>query len=859
MPQAPLAPKDASLFRQVLKCYETKQYKKGLKAAEQILKRNPHHGETLAMKGLITNSLGRTTEAFTIAKEALKQDMKSHVCWHVYGLLYRSTKNFEESIKAYKMALRFEPESQQILRDLALLQIQMRDYVGYIESRRQILQGRPQLRQNWTGLAIAQHLAGSYAEAENVMVKFEETLKVPVGKGDVEHSEAGLYKNMIIAESGDIERALTDLEKISKTTLDKISVLEKRAEYLLKLERKEEAVGAYKVLLERNAEKRAYYQGLEKAMGCEEDTAARKALYAEYAEKNQRSDAPRRIPLDFLSGDEFREAADVYLTKLLKKGVPSTFANVKALYADAEKRATILELVQGYAASLENEEPQVVETPTNGDANGDESAKTTKPSEFKLWTLYFLGQHYDHYRTRNTERSLEYINKALELKPEQVELHMTLARIYKHAGNLQKAMEKMNEARNFDKKDRYINTKCAKYQLRNDHNEEALETMSLFTRNDAHGGPLGDLLEMQCVWFITEDGESYLRQGKFGLALKRFHAILKIFEDWTDDQFDFHSFSLRKGQIRSYVEMLRWEDALRSHPFFSRAALGAIKAYIMLSDRPHLAHSSLSNGNNKKVDFEGLSIADRKKALKKAKREAQKAQERAVEAAAKAKEEKAKNAQVANLDEEKKKDDTDPLGTELAQTKEPLEAALKFLNPLLEFSPGKLEVQTSGFEIHSRRKKWLLSVKCLRAAQKLDPESPVVHEQIIRFRTMVSKLSDEDIKAPSKEILISTLEEILPAATDLTAYNDEFSAKHSQSAPHIRGALRARRFLNADTPTTPLFDALDQEGISLYDVLQGQSLLQELKAPEEKIKEYNQKAAAKFPDAVVFREKAGTE
>ncbi|KAH8149637.1 uncharacterized protein LAJ45_06268 [Morchella importuna] len=842
MPQAPLAPKDAGLFRQVLKCYETKQYKKGLKAAEQILKRNPHHGETLAMKGLITNSLGRTTEAFAIAKEALKQDMKSHVCWHVYGLLYRSTKNFEESIKAYKMALRFEPESQQILRDLALLQIQMRDYVGYIESRRQILQGRPQLRQNWTGLAIAQHLAGSYAEAENVMVKFEETLKVPVGKGDVEHSEAGLYKNMIIAESGDIERALTDLEKISKTTLDKISVLEKRAEYLLKLERKEEAVTAYKVLLQRNAEKRVYYQGLEKAMGCEEDTAARKALYAEYAEKNQRSDAPRRIPLDFLSGDEFREAADAYLTKLLKKGVPSTFANVKALYADAEKRATILELVQGYAASLENEEPQA-----------------TKPSEFKLWTLYFLGQHYDHYRTRNTERSLEYINKALELKPEQVELHMTLARIYKHAGNLQKAMEKMNEARNFDKKDRYINTKCSKYQLRNDHNEEALETMSLFTRNDAHGGPLGDLLEMQCVWFITEDGESYLRQGKFGLALKRFHAILKIFEDWTDDQFDFHSFSLRKGQIRSYIEMLRWEDSLRSHPFFSRAALGAIKAYIMLSDRPHLAHSSLSNGNNENVDFEGLSTADRKKALKKAKREAQKAQERAVEAAAKAKEEKAKNAQVANLDEEKKKDDTDPLGTELAQTKEPLEAALKFLNPLLEFSPGKLEVQTSGFEIHSRRKKWLLAVKCLRAAQKLDPESPVVHEQIIRFRTMVSKLSDEDIKAPSKEVLISTLEEILPAATDLTAYNVEFSAKHSQSAPHIRGALRARSFLSAGAPTTPLLNALDQEGISLYDVLQGQSLLQELKAPEEKIKEYNQKAAAKFPDAVVFKEKAGAE
>jgi peptide alpha-N-acetyltransferase len=38
MPQTQLASKDASLFRQVLKCYETKQYKKGLKAAEVSVK-----------------------------------------------------------------------------------------------------------------------------------------------------------------------------------------------------------------------------------------------------------------------------------------------------------------------------------------------------------------------------------------------------------------------------------------------------------------------------------------------------------------------------------------------------------------------------------------------------------------------------------------------------------------------------------------------------------------------------------------------------------------------------------------------------------------------------------------------------
>jgi len=185
----------------------------------------------------------------------------------------------------------------------------------------------------------------------------------------------------------------------------------------------------------------------------------------------------KAIPIDILIlslGEDFKQAAGVYLQKLLKKGVPSTFANIKALYADAAKREMILELVEGCLASMGTEE----EAPTNGETNGDKS----KPSEFKLWTLYFLTQHYDHYRTRDTTKASEYLNQALELSPSTVELHMTQARIYKHSGDFQKAMEKMNQARELDTKDRYINTKCAKYQLRNDRNEDALKTMSLFTR-----------------------------------------------------------------------------------------------------------------------------------------------------------------------------------------------------------------------------------------------------------------------------------------------------------------------------------------------------------------------------------------
>lgn len=238
MPQ-PLSSRDAGLFRQVIRNYEEKQYKRGIKAAEQILKKNPRHGDTMAMKALILNGQGKTDEAFALGKEALTVDMKSHICWHVYGLLYRANKNFEEAIKAYKFALRLEPESTQIQRDLAILQIQMRDYAGYVQSRHAMLQARPQIRQNWTALAIAYHLEGNLAEAERTLITYEETLKNPPPRSDTEHSEAILYKNSIIAETGDIKRALEHLEDAAvERCLDRLSVLERRAEYLTKLDRK---------------------------------------------------------------------------------------------------------------------------------------------------------------------------------------------------------------------------------------------------------------------------------------------------------------------------------------------------------------------------------------------------------------------------------------------------------------------------------------------------------------------------------------------------------------------------------------------------------------------------------------------
>jgi hypothetical protein len=80
---------------------------------------------------------------------------------------------------------------------------------------------------------------------------------------------------------------------------------------------------------------------------------------------------------------------------------------------------------------------------------------------------------------------------------------------------------------------------------------------------------------MQCLWVLQEEGESFVRQGKFALALKRYHQMFdvsgssllvararglmarygrQIFTEIEEDQYDFHSYCVRKSTLRAYVK-----------------------------------------------------------------------------------------------------------------------------------------------------------------------------------------------------------------------------------------------------------------------------------------------------------------
>jgi len=772
----PLPPRENNWFKRILKCYEQKQYKNGLKFAKQILS-NPkfqEHGETLAMKGLTLNCLGRKEEAYDHVRRGLRNDLRSHVCWHVYGLLQRSDRKYDEAIKCYRNALKWDNDNLQILRDLSLLQIQMRDLDGYRETRYRLLVLRPGQRASWIGYAMAYHLLKNYEMSLQILREFEKTQQVK--PFDYEHSELILYHAQILRESGQLQHAMDFLDKNASVIVDKLAVAETKVEILLQLERRGEALAILWDLLDRNQENKKYYTLLEEAIQPDSELS-RVSIYDKAHEKYPRALLPVTLPLHFLTGDSFRVRVDAYIKKALRKGIPPLFVQLRGLYVSDEKRRVIGELMENHLKSLEA-----------GDRFYGETEGGLEAPTVYLWCLYFLAQHYD--LQGDTPRALALVDAAIEHTPTLIELYVVKARILKHAGDIFEAVKCLDEAQSLDTADRYINSKCAKYMLRANMITDAVEMCRKFTREGVDAAE--NLNEMQCMWFQTESANAYFRLGDYGEALKKSHEVDRHFTEIIEDQFDFHTYCMRKMTLQSYIGLLRLEDILHSHPFYFKVARCAIQMYLHLHDNPL---GALKDGKNENT--ENLSAAEVKKMRNKQRKAAKKEQQKK---AAKEEEEKKKEANKPKTENEPDVPRLETLEPEkLARPTDALEMACHFLRPLQTFAAGEIETHLLAFEVFVRRDKILLMLQSIKRAHDLDPHHPVLHFQKSLFvRKYLAGCSVQPYAEPVAKVLNHQIEKIFGTndveKMDLNGLNDQYLQTHGSTLAH-RLAVAKVQFL----------------------------------------------------------------
>jgi len=825
-----LPAKDQAVFRSIVKFYETKQYKKGVKAADSILKKHPDHGETLCMKGLTISYLDKKEEAYDLVRKGLKNDLKSHVCWHVFGLLYRQDRDYYEAVKCYRQALRIDPENIQILRDLSVLQIHGRDLVGFAETRRKLLQAKPSNRLNWVGYAIAEHLCKSFEFAWTCIDNYENSFKEQDGSvSDYENSELHLYKATIMEEAGKFEEALECL-KINETKIvDKIALWEAKGRILMFLGRHEESAEIYKRLMKINSENQSYalasmanherfknfwpplpappvphQDGESNGVEAEQKIPTTMASFPptvhpegmpvfgwlppkhalkpnrrviigskqhkkraetlepavpltdeqeeevckfidELLETYPKSDSLKRLPFHFITGQRFKRRLDEYLRAKLRKGVPSLFRTLRSLYFSPGKPDLIHELLQQYVTCLKDDVAWF--GPPVGEKADPPKVDDEEPPNALLFTLMVAAEHYDF--MGETSKALEHVNEAISHTPTMVEVYAAKAKIYRHAGDLQSSADCNEEVRQMDLADRFLNCTCVRSLLRIDDTQGGMEKALLFSK-EPDSQEAANLHDMQCMWYESAVGRSYMRSKKYGKALKQFHETFKHFTDIAEDQFDFHNYCLRKTTLKAYVGMLRMQERLYSHKFYRRAAKDAIRIYVELFDAKARGDTSAGGEGGAGGDEAELSAEEKKKLKHKKKREAQKA------------EAQSKDKASTSASGKPKKVDEDPDGEKLLQ-QDPMEQANKIVKILVNHCALEAATHALTYEVFCRQGKVLHCMQALRKLWELSGQDTLHYKLIapLAHFCFVMDLENSSMPAAVREVVLTEIAPIL--------------------------------------------------------------------------------------------------
>ncbi len=527
------------------------------------------------MKGLVFNCQGKKEEAFQLVNAGLANDPTSHVCWHIKGLYYKSYNEFSEAIECYNSALKYDQNNQNILRDLSWMQVQTRDFAGFVATRNKLLEMAPMQRASWVPAAVGNYMVDQFQVAYDLVTKYRAS---SCAKGDAyEEGELLLFQNMCLEKQGKLAEALVHLNVSEPFVTDKLSVKVKTAELQVLQGNFAVAKEQWLALVTAQPDNYRFHCGLQTAYLELDATTSKdmfalkrlqlpsttlsldaaqkttlKELYATLIAQHKRS-AANKIVLSLHQGtEELRGPLDAFMKTNLRNAIPSLFQEVAALicvpdevhparvrfaqdvadFKNHEVTLLVQGLVDGYVTNLRSSQQFDASNP----------AANPEPPTALLWALY-LQTHLLEV-TGDLDGALRVIDEAIAHTPTAIDMHGRRARIQKKQGALTAAAVTMDEARQLDLQDRYLNNKATKYFLRADEVDLAMSTIAMFTKHE--GDPQQTLYELQCNWYELELAEAYARRRQWGLALRKFYAVRRHFLDYTDDMFDFNGYCMRK-------------------------------------------------------------------------------------------------------------------------------------------------------------------------------------------------------------------------------------------------------------------------------------------------------------------------
>ena len=185
-------------------------------------------------------------------------------------------------------------------------------------------------------------------------------------------------------------------------------------------------------------------------------------------------------------------------------------------------------------------------------------------------------------------------------------------------------------------------------------------------------------------------------------------AVVKHYEDYHEDQFDFHNYCIRKVTLRSYCKLLKFEDELWGLPHYCRAAEGVVSIHL------HLVDNAANSQQNDELDYSEMTPAERKKAKNLA-RKKKKTDGGSGDGGGGGKDGILSKTSSDGSGNKKKSTkphiiDEDPEGKELLAL-DHLDEAKKFAAILVRHSPKRMSAWALQYDVSIRRGKMLLAMQ----------------------------------------------------------------------------------------------------------------------------------------------------
>ena len=486
--------------------------------------------------------------------------------WHFYALFHKEQKNYAQAVKSYTFAHKYEPDNINIIKDLSYLLLFLGRFEDFSKFSLECVTCRSNLSLSWAQYSLSEYLLGNYEKSlfliNSLIKSFEDTMKKQ------EYHEVILFKANILYKYNKFEECIDILEKEleNKRCVDKITFYEKIINSCVKIGNMEKGIKYCKLALKINPENVSNYLNYfnlkikninlnkyEDLFLLEENSEERKNIYEiltkEIEPELNRVKINEKIKLGIAFGDEFKKLFSNYFLKSIKNNLPSFFNNIKFIYQYPQQKRKIPIIEEIVSSNITQIESNNSLSQEILGLNKD-NANLSIPSVF-IWIYYFASQHYDI--LGESEKALEYINKAIKSTPSVVEFFMIKSKILKHNLLFEEAAMAMGKAKDLDLSDRYLNAKHAKAVVRNGDVDESAKIMMEFVKN-----PLleENMLRYQCLWFKIESGMAYLKQGKLLLAHRMFKGILDNFKEMFEDQIDFYNYSLRRYMLNDFYNFI---------------------------------------------------------------------------------------------------------------------------------------------------------------------------------------------------------------------------------------------------------------------------------------------------------------